>query len=518
MITSRYDPYDPTVESISKLVNCKGGGGSSSGAVSYPTYMETMHSTWLTELSAFITIATTGGSPFTAEVAYNPSTRISTMDTAVGTFKTAVDALDYDGDWIAAIAVAKTKLDTDIFDDAYIDVATGVLDTAVATLNTKNIAGTNVMDAAVSAFGTKITTGTNVMDVAISSLDTKVGAAATAMAAAITTFNNAINALDEETDWEAKIDAAVAKLDAAVFDDTYIDADIAAYTAILNANLVDTDLPRFQTGMRDVNAVYSSAFVMGEAEIYAKQARDIAKYTSELRLSFNNLRNTAIMEGTKNMLDNLIKGTDFKKAVAQYTIETSKINVELEQVVAQDTIETEKSGLGLEQGVVQNTIETEKIGLDVDRAITQATIETERIGIEAKLKFDFQRSEGIIKCAQSMLDNILKQVELNQSLSHQTIEASRIGIVALKEQADQDFNIIDLDARWDMDVYQYGANLLGGISGGTVKAGGDAGMSKGQSALGGALSGAAMGAQIGGGNPWAIGAGALIGGIGGLLG
>ena len=450
MITSRYDPYNPTVESISKLVNCKGGGGSSSGAVSYPTYMETIHSTWLTEISAFITIATTGGSPFAAEAAYDPATRISTMDTAVGTFKTAVDALDYDGDWIAAIEVAKTKLDADVFDDAYIGVATGV------------------------------------MDAAISALSTKVGTATTAMASAITTFNNAINALDEETDWEAKIDAAVAKLDAAVFDDTYIAADIAAYTAILNANLVDTDLPRFQTGMRDVNAVYSSAFVMGEAEIYAKQARDIAKYTSELRLSFNNLRNTAIMEGTKNMLDNLMKGTDFKKAIAQYTIETSKINVELEQVVAQDTIDTEK------------------------------------IGIEAKLKFDSQRNEGIIKCAQNMLDNILKQVGLNQSISSQTIEASRIGIVALKEQADQDFNIIDLDARWDMDVYQYGANLLGGISGGTVRAGGDAGMSKGQSAIGGALAGAAAGAYIGSvvpglGTAVGAGIGALLGAAGGFL-
>ncbi len=87
--------------------------------------------------------------------------------------------------------------------------------------------------------------------------------------------------------------------------------------------------------------------------------------------------------------------------------------------------------------------------------------------------------------------------------------------MAFKEQVDQDFNIIDIDARWDMDVYQYGTNLLAGIAGGTVSPGGDAQMSKGQSAIGGALSGAAMGAAIGGG-PGAL-VGGVLGGIGGLL-
>lgn len=314
MFTSRYDPYNPMIEPISRLVNCKGGssGGGSSGAVSYPAYMETIHSTWLTEISAFISAATTGVSPFSAEVAYDPATRITTMESAVCTFKTAVEALDYDADW------------------------------------------------------------------------------------------------------EAGIDSAKTKLDAAVFDDTYINADIEAFEDLLEDDITDVILPAYQTGMRDVNAVYSSAFVMGEALIYAKKTKDVTKYGTDLRMKFN-----------------------------------------------------------------------------------------------------LQRNDAIIQCTNTMLQNLIKRVELSQAVSSQTIENQRMGIVALKEQADQDFNIIDLDARWDMDVYQYGANMLAGIGGGSVSPGGDAQMSKGQSALSGAFSGAAIGATVGGG-PGAL-VGGVLGGIGGLL-
>ena len=315
MITSRYDPYNPMIEPISILVNCKGdssGGGGSSGAVSYPAYMETKHSTWLDEMAVLITTATSGGSPFSAEAAYDPVTKITAMDGAVLTFKTAVEALDYDGDW------------------------------------------------------------------------------------------------------EAGIDAAQTKLDAAVFDDTYINADIVAFQNLLEDDIANVILPQFQTGMRDVNAVYSSAFIMGEADIYAKKTKEVTKYGTDLRVKFN-----------------------------------------------------------------------------------------------------LQRNDAIIHCTNTMLQNLIKRVELSQAVSHQTIEANRMGIVAFKEQTDQDFNIIDLDARWDMDVYQYGTNLLAGISGGTVSPGGDAQMSKGQSALSGAFSGAAIGASVGGGPGAAIGA--VAGGIGGLL-
>jgi len=308
-LVKRYDPY---MDQGWINCHCKGGGGGSSGKVDYPEYMKTVHETWLGEMSDFITVATTGASPFAAMTAYDPATRIAAADTAVCAFNTVVDALDHDADW------------------------------------------------------------------------------------------------------EAAVDTVVAKADAAVFDDTYIDADVAAFAALEDDQITNDILPAFQTGMRDVNAVYSSAFVMGEAHIYAMRDRDVAKYTSEL-----------------------------------------------------------------------------------------------------KLKLNHQRIEFIRTSVDTLISSLMKRVELEQAVAHYTIESNRIGIIAFKEQDEQDLNIADIDARWDMDVYQYGANLLAGIGGGSGVAGGQAQMSKTQSALSGAAAGAAMGTAISPGYGTAIGA--VVGGVYGYM-
>jgi len=231
---------------------------------------------------------------------------------------------------------------------------------------------------------------------------------------AVCAFNTVVDALDHDADWEAAVDTAVAKADAAVISDTYIDADVAAFASLEDDQITNNILPAFQTGMRDVNAVYSSAFVMGEAHIYAMRDRDVAKYTSEL-----------------------------------------------------------------------------------------------------KIKLNHQRIEFIRTSVDTLISTLMKRVEFEQSVAHYTIETNRIGIIAFKEQDEQDLNIADIDARWDMDVYQYGANLLAGIGGGSATPGGQAQMSKGQSAMSGAVAGASIGATTG--NPYAVAACAVIGGIYGYM-
>lgn len=285
-------------------------GGGSSGKVDYPEYMKTQHQTWLTAIASLLTTAATGDSPFAADAAYDPTTRITTMDNAV------------------------------------------------------------------------------------------------------CAFNGVVDALAHETDWESAVDAAVTKVDAAVIDDTYIDTDVDAYSDLLADEITNKTLPAFQGGMRDVNAVYSSAFVMGEAHIQAMKTRDVAKYSSELRVK-----------------------------LSLYRVELIKASVE------------------------------------------------------------------------RILASLMKRVEFEQAVAHYSTESTRVGIVAFKEQTDQDILIEDLDARWDMDIYQYGANMLAAISGGAVSSSG-ASMSKSQSALSGAIAGASIGAPFGA--PGAV-IGGVLGGIGGLL-
>ena len=170
-----------------------------------------------------------------------------------------------------------------------------------------------------------------------------------------------------------------------VLDETRIDDLVDEYEADAAARLAATILPRFRRGMQDINAVVSSAFVIGEAVIEAEQERNVNKYSAELH---------------------------------------------------------------------------GKAGVDAAIQIIN-------------LKLEYQRA------ASAMLSEIY-----------------RMKIVAKKEENEIEMKIDEADGLWDLEVFQYGANLLAGIGGGTV-APNTKRPSTAQSMIGGALSGAAAGAMVG---------------------
>jgi len=240
---------------------------------------------------------------------------------------------------------------------------------------------------------------------------TPLAASGTAVAA----FNTAVDALVNETDWEAAMDAAETQVDSMI-DDTFIDADVAAFAAVLDDQIVNTVLPAFEGGMRDINAVMSSAFALGKSVIYGFRDRDVSKYGTELRVKLNTQRNALISAGADKMVDSLMQRVAYEGNVAQMTV-----------------------------------------------------------------------------------------------------ESNRIAIVANKEQTDEDLAIDENDALWDLNTFQFGANMLAAVSGGTSVAGNSKGGKPSQAAsvLGGAMAGASIGATVGGGYGAAIGA--VVGGIGGLI-
>ena len=58
---------------------------------------------------------------------------------------------------------------------------------------------------------------------------------------------------------------------------------VSAEADLLNDHVDTKVLPKFLTGMRDINAVMSSSFVIGKANIAESQTKAIEKYSGELR-------------------------------------------------------------------------------------------------------------------------------------------------------------------------------------------------------------------------------------------
>lgn len=118
-----------------------------------------------------------------------------------------------------------------------------------------------------------------------------------------------------------------------------------------------------------------------------------------------------------------------------------------------------------------------------------------------------------------MVRMFVGQNESKRALAATKIELERMGIVAEKEQYDRDLILAVKDAQWEVEVWQYGSNVLAGISGGmgSTQHGANSDL-EGGSKLGGALSGAMAGAASGAGDGISgMITGAIGGGIGGYM-
>ena len=71
---------------------------------------------------------------------------------------------------------------------------------------------------------------------------------------------------------------------AGILSDVYIDNAVTEFSNDLTDRLNMEILPRFEGGMRDINAVTSSAFAIGKANIESTNAKIVAKYSADLHL------------------------------------------------------------------------------------------------------------------------------------------------------------------------------------------------------------------------------------------
>lgn len=145
----------------------------------------------------------------------------------------------------------------------------------------------------------------------------------------------------------------------------------------------------------------------------------------------------------------------------------------------------------------------------------------DKFAAELRMQAEVKRADMINQAVSEMLRILVQKVELTRAWAAMTIDTERLIIAAYGDQNTEDKAIDVADAKWNLELWQYGANLLAAIGGGTAV---PQKMEGNQMAriIGGGLSGASAGALIGsrvggeGGYGGLIGAG--IGGIAGLLG
>lgn len=217
---------------------------------------------------------------------------------------------------------------------------------------------------------------------------------------------------------------------------------------------VETELSQFDAGMRDINAVHSSAFLIGRQIIAAGLIEFKGRTRAELAA----------------------RKDDKARAIVQMNME--KENQLLSTRLARAQLTQEKAKL--------------IAALTADKAKHKAGLLTEGHSV--------------------IFPTVANAVGDNKKLQ---IEAWRISLVALKERSEEQLRIDNKEALWSIETFQGAANVMASIAGGTVTSTEDS-YGKMQSAIGGGLSGAAAGAMIGTktgsvGGPMGAAIGGLIG-------
>lgn len=105
-------------------------------------------------------------------------------------------------------------------------------------------------------------------------------------------------------------------------------------------------------------------------------------------------------------------------------------------------------------------------------------------------------------------------VEWKRVVAALSTEQTRMYITARTEIDAMKVSMASNDALWDLELYQYGTQVMASIAGAATAKGIQ--KDKGSQALSGALSGAATGAMVTG-TPMGAAAGAVIGGVAGML-
>lgn len=203
--------------------------------------------------------------------------------------------------------------------------------------------------------------------------------------------------------------------------------------------------------------------------------------------------------------------TDFDNVITDIT---HLVNADLVNAVALNQIPEFEAGMRDIGAVVSSAFPIGK-GI-INKAVVD---QTAKIAGELRLQqVKFAADLHTSKFAENALAVVQLKLQYQYQLSALTIEANRLKIVAKKEEVDTNLKLVEVDATWDLEVFKYGANVLGSIAGTATNQGSNlqTGSSVG-SAIGGALSGAAAGAALGAmkgsiGGP----AGAAIGGVLGL--
>jgi hypothetical protein len=132
-------------------------------------------------------------------------------------------------------------------------------------------------------------------------------------------------------DWEEIFPMIYAKavelVDAYINPDDYVTARAAAHAALLDTDLAAKVYPKFEAGMRDINAIMTSAFVIGRANIAIDRNDKYDRFVADMELQIIKDRNNMINQAVSEMIRLFLQRVEFQRALAALQVDFYRIKI-----------------------------------------------------------------------------------------------------------------------------------------------------------------------------------------------
>lgn len=147
------------------------------------------------------------------------------------------------------------------------------------------------------------------------------------MSSAVSTYSGYVAAINDHTDYDTIYANAIALYDASASPDTYINARVNAHATMLDNELSAKIYPRFEAGMRDINAVQTSAFAIGRALIEMDRNDKVDKFAADMRYQADGKRMDAATNIASEMMRLKLQKLELERVVAAMTIDQLRLKV-----------------------------------------------------------------------------------------------------------------------------------------------------------------------------------------------
>lgn len=165
-----------------------------------------------------------------------------------------------------------------------------------------------------------------------------------AMLSQMNTFSGYIGGMDYDSVYPSILSLAAELADEYINTDSYIQARIEAHADALDTDLSSKAFPKFEAGMRDINAVQTTAFAIGRAAIIIDRNDKVDRFAADMEMQAAKDRATLITQIASELLRVYLQQAEFERVLTSLMIDFYRI-----KIAAKADESTENKGIEVEE-------------------------------------------------------------------------------------------------------------------------------------------------------------------------